>query len=374
MWKRVWTRPRTVGMTGSGPVSRAMQGGALAALASALLFGLTTPIAKHLLAGTHPLLIAGLLYLGSGVGVGALRWVRVHGRSESGLVGRDWVWLALSTLVGGVIAPALLMTGLAHADAASASLLLNLEVVFTAILAWVVFKEPAGARVVFGLCAIFAGGLILVWPTSFTSTGSVYAFLAIVAACLCWALDNNLTRRICAGDARMLAAIKGLVAGTTNTVLAFALGASLPEASHVAITLAIGFMGYGLSLVLFIVALRQLGTARTGAYFATAPFIGATVALFLYGQPAESAFWVAAMCMALGVWLHATEDHVHEHVHEPMAHSHAHAHDLHHQHDHSFDWDGCEPHTHAHAHGFLRHRHAHYPDIHHRHGHERVSN
>ncbi len=357
-------------MTASEHASRAMHGGVLAALASAVLFGVTTPFAKQLLSGVQPLLIAGLLYLGSGVGVGAMRWVQDRGWSPTGLVGRDWVWLALSTLVGGVIAPASLMMGLAHADAASASLLLNLEVVFTAILAWVVFKEPAGSRVVFGLCAIFGGGLILVWPTSFTPAGSLYAFLAIVAACACWALDNNLTRKISASDARLLAAIKGLVAGTTNTVLAFVLGASLPQASHVAITLAIGFMGYGLSLVLFIVALRHLGTARTGAYFATAPFIGAAVALFLYGQPAEDTFWVAAICMGLGVWLHVTEDHVHEHVHEPMSHSHAHTHDEHHRHDHPFDWDGSEPHTHAHVHGFLRHRHAHFPDIHHRHGHE----
>ena len=363
-------------MTGSGSVSRAMHGGVLAALASAVLFGVTTPFAKQLLSGTQPLLIAGLLYLGSGVGVSALRWMQDRGWSATGLVGRDWIWLALSTLVGGVIAPALLMTGLARSDAASASLLLNLEVVFTAILAWVVFKEPAGSRVVFGLLAIFGGGVILVWPTSSTptrdlyATGELYAVLAIVAACFCWALDNNLTRKISASDARMLAAIKGLVAGATNTVLAFALGASLPQASHVMITLAIGFMGYGLSLVLFIVALRQLGTARTGAYFATAPFIGAAVALLLYGQPAEGAFWVAAICMGLGVWLHVTEDHVHEHVHEPMSHSHAHTHDEHHRHDHPFDWDGSEPHTHLHAHGFLRHRHAHFPDIHHRHGHE----
>lgn len=357
-------------MTASGRVSRAMQGGVLAALASAVLFGVTTPVAKQLLAGAQPLLIAGLLYLGSGIGVGALRLLQDRGWLATGLVGRDWVWLALATLVGGVIAPALLMTGLAHAEAASASLLLNLEVVFTAILAWVVFKEPAGSRVVFGLCAIFAGGLSLVWPASLTPKGSVYALLAIVAACLCWGLDNNLTRRISASDARLLAALKGLVAGTTNTVLALALGASLPPAPHVAITLALGFMGYGLSLVLFIVALRQLGAARTGAYFATAPFIGAAVALLLYGQPAESAFWVAAACMALGIWLHVTEDHAHEHVHEPMSHSHAHTHGLHHQHDHSFDWDGSEPHTHAHVHGLLRHRHAHFPDIHHRHGHE----
>ena len=357
-------------MSGRGHLSPALHAGVVAALASAVLFGVTTPVAKQLLGtGTEPLLIAGLLYLGSGVGVSALRWVQDRGWSATGLAGRDWLWLGLTTLVGGVIAPALLMTGLARVDAASASLLLNLEVVFTALLAWVVFKEPAGSRVVFGLAAIFVGGLILVWPTRFALSGSLFAFLAIVAACCCWAIDNNLTRKIAAGDARVLAAIKGLVAGTTNTVLAFSLGASLPSGAHVATTMGMGFLGYGLSLVLFIVALRHLGSARTGAYFATAPFIGAAVALFVDGQSAEGAFWGAAVCMAVGVWLHVTEDHVHEHVHEPLSHSHAHTHDEHHRHEHEFDWDGSEPHTHAHAHGFLRHHHSHFPDIHHQHEH-----
>lgn len=353
---------------GVGP-SGAPISGVVIAIASALLFGITTPIAKQLLAGTHPLLIAGLLYLGSGIGVSALRLIQDRGWSATGLVAGDWPWLASSTLVGGIIAPALLMTGLAHADAASASLLLNLEVVFTAVLAWVVFKEPAGSRVVLGLAAIFAGGLLLVWPARLSGGGSLAALGAIAAACFCWALDNNLTRKISASDARVLAAIKGLVAGLTNTVLAFGLGASLPPLPHMLVTMAIGFLGYGLSLVLFIVALRQLGTARTGAYFATAPFIGAAVAMILYGQSGDSAFWVAAVCMTAGVWLHVTEHHEHDHVHEPLSHSHAHTHDEHHRHQHGSDWDGNEPHTHAHAHGWLRHGHAHFPDIHHRHGH-----
>jgi drug/metabolite transporter (DMT)-like permease len=344
--------------------------GAAAALASALLFGVTTPIAKQLLAGTPPLLIAGLLYLGSGVGVSVLRLIQDRGWSATGLKPHDSPWLVLTTLVGGIVAPALLMMGLARADAASASLLLNLEVVFTATLAWLVFREPANPRVVLGLAAIFSGGLILVWPTRFSAQGSLAASSLIVAACLCWALDNNLTRKISAGDARVLAAIKGLVAGATNTALALSLGATLPPLPHVLGTLLIGFLGYGLSLVLFIVALRELGTARTSAYFATAPFIGAAAAMLLYGQPADVAFWLAASCMGVGVWLHVTEHHEHDHTHEPSSHSHAHNHDEHHRHEHAFYWDGKEPHTHEHEHGWLRHQHAHFPDIHHRHGHD----
>ncbi|MGH8209687.1 MAG: DMT family transporter [Steroidobacteraceae bacterium] len=351
-----------------GNLSRASHSGVVAALVSALLFGVTTPVAKQLLAGTHPLLIAGLLYLGSGIGVSALRLVQDRGWSASGLTSHDWPWLALSTLVGGIVAPALLMTGLARADAASVSLLLNLEVVFTAALAWLVFREPASPRVVLGLGAIFGGGLILVWPARLAPIGSLPALFATVA-CLCWALDNNLTRKISASDARVLAATKGLVAGVTSTILAFTLGAALPPLSHVLVTLVIGFMGYGLSLILFIVALRQLGTARTGAYFATAPFIGAVAAMLLFRRPEDGVFWLAAACMGAGVWLHVTEHHEHEHSHELLSHSHAHTHDEHHRHEHNFDWNGDEPHTHGHEHGWLRHRHAHFPDIHHRHGH-----
>jgi drug/metabolite transporter (DMT)-like permease len=347
----------------------ASRAGVAAALVSAVLFGITTPIAKQLLAGTQPLLIAGLLYLGSGLGVSALRLIQDRRWSATGIAAGDWPWLALAILVGGILAPALLMWGLARSDAADASLLLNLEVVFTATLAWVVFREPANPRVVWGLVAIFAGGLVLVWPARLASERSLPALSLIVLACLCWAVDNNLTRKVSASDARVLAAIKGLAAGVTNTALALMLGASLPSAPHVLVTLLIGFLGYGLSLVLFIVALRHLGTARTGAYFATAPFIGAGAAILLSGQGGDATFWFAAICMAVGVWLHVTEQHEHDHIHEPMSHSHAHGHDEHHRHTHAFDWDGKEPHTHEHEHASLRHRHAHFPDIHHRHGH-----
>ena len=343
--------------------------GITTALVSALLFGMTTPIAKLLLPGTQPLLIAGLLYLGCGVGVGLLRLVQDRGWSASGLKARDWPWLGLTTLVGGIIAPALLMVGLSRADAASASLLLNLEVVFTAVLAWLAFREPANSRVVWGLAAIFVGSLVLVGPTHFSADQDLVPLLLVAAACLCWALDNNLTRKVSAADARVLTVVKGLVAGGMNTALAFVLGATLPSVPHVGATLLLGFLGYGLSLVLFIVSLRHLGTARTGAYFATAPFIGAAVAMVLSGTMGDATFWVAAVCMGVGVWLHVTESHEHEHNHEPMQHSHPHRHDEHHQHAHTFAWDGKEPHTHEHEHGWLRHRHAHFPDIHHRHGH-----
>src|SRR5437879_320977 len=272
--------------------------GLAAALVSAVLFGATTPVAKQLLEGASPLLVAGLLYLGSGIGVSLLRIIQDRGWSPTGLARSDWPWLAAATLAGGVVAPALLMVGLTRADAATASLLLNLEAVFTAVLAWFIFREATSRRVVLGFVAIFVGGLLLPWPAQLASPGRSLGLLSVAAACLCWGLDNNFTRKISAADARVIAGIKGLIAGTTNTVLALGLGVEFPTLPYLAGTLVMGFLGYGVSLVLCIVALRHLGTARTSAYFATAPFIGTALAVLLYGQPIH--FEHLARCGANG--------------------------------------------------------------------------
>ncbi|HZS69176.1 MAG TPA: DMT family transporter [Burkholderiales bacterium] len=334
------------------------------ALLSAALFGASTPLAKIFVGSISPLALAGLLYLGSGIGLTV--WLLLR-RPRMLVAVRDVPWLAGAILAGGIVGPALLMYGLARTDAASASLLLNLEAVLTAALAWVVFRENVDRRVFAGMAAIVAGGAVLAWHTP--EVRSVAGPLLIAGACLAWALDNNLTRRVSGGDALALAALKGLVAGAANLALAVALGAWLPAPGAIAAVGVVGLLGYGVSLVLFIMALRELGTARTSAYFSIAPFFGAALALFMLGEQPAPAFWIAAVLMASGVWLHVTERHEHEHMHEPMAHTHEHVHDLHHRHVHAAGWDGREPHTHAHEHGRLRHRHPHYPDLHHRHGH-----
>jgi drug/metabolite transporter (DMT)-like permease len=341
-----------------------------AALVSALLFGITTPVAKQLLDATHPLLVAGLLYAGSGIGLTLLILIQERGRLGVGLVRSDLPWFAASVVAGGVLAPALLMFGLSRTDAATSSLLLNLEVVFTAAIAWFVFHEATSRRVVLGFLAIFVGSVLLVGPGGGSTHQRPLALVAIAMACLCWAIDNNLTRKISAGDARAIAAVKGLVAGATNTGLAFVFGATLPTAGRLWETLVLGFLGYGVSLVLFVYSLRNLGTARTGAYFATAPFIGSALAILLFGQTAGASFWFAAGCMALGVWLHLTETHEHEHLHKPLEHTHPHSHDDHHQHEHPTGCGSTEPHTHEHRHEPMRHGHPHFPDIHHEHTHE----
>ena len=348
-----------------------MYRGVTYALLAAVLFGASTPFAKALVSDVHPLLMAGLLYAGSGVGLAVtllLRAILTRKTVTTAWPARgEWRWLVAAIVFGGVLGPVLLMFGLVATSASTASLLLNLEGVFSALLAWFLFHENYDRRIALGMAAIVAGGAVL----SFTGGGigvSPGATL-IVAACLCWALDNNLTRKVAASDAIVIAGLKGIVAAVVNLGLALALGYTMPTTKVVAQAAAVGFLGYGLSLVLFVLALRHLGTARAGAYFAAGPFVGALVAVALLGDAVTLPLLVAALLMGFGIWLHLTERHDHEHVHDAMDHVHAHRHDEHHQHAHRFDWDGAEPHTHAHEHPATAHRHRHFPDVHHRHPH-----
>lgn len=354
----------------SAAASGARQGVTYALLA-ALLFGLSTPFAKLLLHDCAPVVLAGLLYAGSGVGLTA--WIALR----AGLRGAprterwrrmDLFWLSGAIVSGGILGPVLMMTGLRSVTAASASLLLNLEGVFTALLAWFVFRENFDRRVLAGLLAIVAGGVVLAWPARLAladSGGSVW----IAAACACWAIDNNLTRKVSVSDPATIAALKGLTAGAVNLGIGASMGPSWPGGATLAAAALVGFAGFGVSLTLFVLALRHLGAARTGAYFSTAPFIGAAASLLVFWRAPEPALAAAALLMGAGVWLHLTEKHTHRHTHARLRHTHSHWHDEHHQHAHDFEWDGLEPHAHEHTHEPLTHTHAHFPDIHHRHEH-----
>ncbi|EDZ99879.1 protein of unknown function DUF6 transmembrane [Burkholderia sp. H160] len=345
----------------------------LTALTAAALFGAATPLAKALLGSMSPFMVAGLFYLGSGVGLGVgimirrMRRPSAQAAIEHRIHKNELPWLAGAIVAGGVAGPALLMLGLSSTPAATSSLLLNLEGVLTAIIAWVVFRENVDLQVFLGMVAIVAGGVMLSWTPG--ETGVPAGALLIVGACLCWAVDNNLTRKVSANDAMVIACLKGLIAGPVNLAIAIATGASLPPAITVGAAMLTGLAGYGVSLVLFVVALRQLGTARTGAYFSVAPLFGVAISLLIWPERPSLVFWIAAALMALGIWLHVRERHEHEHGHELMEHSHRHRHDEHHQHDHDFPYDGDEPHTHPHVHLPITHSHAHFPDIHHRHQH-----
>ena len=338
----------------------------LLALAAAVLFGASTPLAKLLLGSIDPWMLAGLLYLGSGIGLTIIRAITT--RSEAALQQKDLPWLAGAILSGGVIGPVLLMFGLSRTPAATASLLLTLEGAATAGMAWFVFRENFDRRIAMGMGCILAGAAVLAWQGELTLQGLIGP-LAIAGACLAWGLDNNLTRKVSLADPMQIALLKGLVAGPVSLILAIMHGASLPPIGPMSEAALLGFFGYGVSLVCFVLALRGLGSARTGGYFAVAPFIGAVIAIPLLNESLSVQLLVGAALTGLGVWLHLTEHHVHRHDHEPMAHSHRHQHDLHHRHEHEPGDPAGEPHSHLHSHVRLRHSHAHMPDSHHRHEH-----
>lgn len=349
-------------------MSARLHPGIAAALAAALLFGAGTPLAKQLLLQVNPWLLAALLYLGSGLGLWLLR--RIRRSAPVHLSRTDWGWLAGAIASGGVIAPVLLMQGLAAMPASGAALLLNAEGVFTALLAWFAFKENVNRRVALGMLAIVAGAVVLSWPGAVRFAG-LWPALAVLGACFAWGLDNNFTRKVALTDATFIAMSKGLAAGAPNLVLALSLGAAWPPASALVSAVLIGFLSYGASLVLFVVALRHLGSARTGAYFSVAPFFGALLAVALLHEPITAQLLAAGMFMAFGVWLHLTEHHHHLHTHEALAHSHEHVHDddPHHIHGHDIPVAPGTRHTHWHRHEPIIHDHNHYPDAHHGHNH-----
>jgi drug/metabolite transporter (DMT)-like permease len=346
-----------------------LNSGAIAALTAAALFGAGTPLAKLLLGQTGPWLLAALLYLGSGLGLWVTR--RIRRPEPTHLQRGEWGWLAGAIMAGGMVGPALLMTGLTRMPASGASLLLNAEGVLTALLAWFAFKENFDRRIALGMLAIVAGSVVLSWPSDARFSG-FWPALAVLGACLAWAIDNNLTRKVALADASFIAMSKGLVAGSTNLVLALLAGAHWPSVSTVLAAGLLGFASYGASLVLFVIGLRHLGTARTGAYFSIAPFFGAVLAIVLLHEAVTVPLVVAGVLMAVGVALHLAERHAHEHTHEELEHTHEHVHapeDDHHDHLHDEPVAVGTRHTHPHRHRPLSHSHAHFPDAHHRHSH-----
>jgi len=342
----------------------------LPAIAAPVLFGMGVAASKPILNRVDPAMAAGLLYLGSGIGLGILslsRLILSPSAKEAPLAKTDWPWLCGALIMGGMLAPVLLMIGLAVAPANSAALLLNLETPLTVLLACLVFHEPLGRRSGLGIALVVLGGAALTW-TGRLSAGFPWGGLAVAGACLAWALDNNLSQRICAKDPVQIAAVKGLAAGACNVALAASFGARMPAAGDAALLGLIGLLGYGLSLCCFLISLRLIGTARTGAFFALAPFIGAGAGCLFLHEPLTAGLVSAAALMGLGVGLSLGERHEHEHGHFGT-HEHRHAHDTHHQHRHEPpDASGAE-HSHPHSHEGLAHSHSHYPDIHHRQAH-----
>lgn len=341
--------------------------GALCGLSAAALFGVSAPLAKTLLGVVPPLLLAGLLYLGAAAGLWLTRLLR-PGTREARLVRGDWLKLSGVTLAGGVLGPVLMLYGLSRVSALAGSLLLNLELAFTVLLAVFAFGEQLGRAGAAAVLLILCGAAALkLAPGELAADGLGSALLA--SACLCWAFDNNLTQQLSLRDPFAVVRVKTLVAGSVNSLLAqLLLGQQLPPLAYVAGALLLGSVSYGLSVVLDAYALRFIGAAREAAYFATAPAAGALTALLL-GDALEPFGLVAMLLMALGIVLLLRERHGHLHSHEPLEHTHLHSHDEHHRHAHGSDDPPGEPHSHHHHHSPLVHDHPHVPDAHHRHPH-----
>ncbi len=338
---------------------------------SAILFGASAPIAKTLVADLTPVALAGLLYLGAFVGLFLFLFVarafapRTRKNVEP-LRRADLPYLAGAIASGGVIAPILLLTGLLTVTGYASSLLLNLEGVATALIAWLAFRERVGRRVWIALAFMTAAGALLTLEAGNGGTSALGAGL-IALAMVFWGLDNNLTRQISERDPRQIAMLKGLVAGSVSLGLAFLLGQIPPLGMETLTALLLGSLSYGVSLVLFILALGELGSARTGAFFTLGPFVGAALSVLLLSESPDLLLVPAGAFMALGAYLLLTERHAHPHRHERVVHTHVHVADARHQHEHPMDMEGA--HEHEHTHEEERHAHEHLPDFEHRHRH-----
>ncbi len=344
--------------------------GALCGLVAAALFGMSTPLAKLSLPEAGPVLLAALFYLGAGAGLLVpLSWRRLQrGRAEASLRRADFPWILTLVVLGGIVAPVLMLFGLERIAGVSGALLLNLEAPFTMLLAVLLFGEHLSTGAGAAVSLVIAGAVLLtVGPGEIRLDPLGGA--AIALACACWAIDNNATQRLSLRDPFRIAFLKAASAATCMLALALAFGETLPSLMLILVALLVGVFSYGVSIVLDVYALRLLGAAREAAFFATAPFIGAVASLALLGEPLQISDLVAALLMGGGVVLLLRERHGHIHAHEALEHDHAHVHDEHHQHAHDFAGAVDEPHAHPHRHAPLVHDHPHVPDLHHRHRH-----
>lgn len=346
----------------------------LQALLAAILFGVSTPLSKLLLGEMDSIVLASLLYFGSGLGTAILiifqKYLARPQSVEAGIRRMDLPWLIGAIFAGGVAAPIILLFGLKNSSAASASLLLNFEGVATTLIAALVFKEAVGKRAVFAIILITLASVLLSWQPASNWEFSLGA-LGILGACIFWGLDNNFTRNISSKDPLVIVTFKGLGAGTFSLLLALLLGKLIPGTVQIIFALLLGFISYGLSITLFILALRNLGVARTSTIFGIAPFAGMLLSIAIFRESPHGLFLYSLPLMLIGAWLMLGEEHQHIHFHELFEHEHSHSHpDEHHTHEHTNDASFIGDHSHNHLHEENEHSHAHTPDLHHRHHHQ----
>jgi drug/metabolite transporter (DMT)-like permease len=347
-----------------------MLSGQFLAIMSAALFGVSPVLCKMLIGEMSPALLAGLLYLGSGIGLQL--YLLLKGRNSfqelSRISSQNRLKLLGAVLSGGIVAPLCLTYGIKYGTASEVTLLLNMETVATTLISWMVFKEYIGYRVWTGKSFILIAAAFIILQNEGELSLS-FPGLLVVIACIFWGIDNNLTRDIEELPSTTLALFKGLGAGIFNIILALLFTAGSATAYQTGGALAIGALSYGLSLVLFVEALRRIGAARTTTFFAVGPFIGTLLSIVMLGESPPATYWVAASLMLGGMFLLYREKHGHLHSHEPVSHRHGHIHDEHHRHPHPAD-NSRGRHDHPHSHEPLTHIHGHWPDIHHRHGHQ----
>lgn len=343
------------------------------AVLAAILFGASAPLAKLLLGEVEPISLAAFLYLGSGFGVLLFKFLLQSRQSavdtEAQITKADWKWLAGAVFAGGVAAPIILLFGLQNTPASTASLLLNFEGVATTLIAALIFKEAVGKYALWSILCVTIASIVLSWNMS-GQWGISLGALGILGACVLWGIDNNLTRQISAKDPLIIVLIKGLGAGSFSLLLSLVLGHSLPRLEIILGALLLGSLSYGMSIVLFIHAMRGLGAARTSALFGTAPLVGVVLSVLLFHEPLTLLFAIGLLLMIAGAALLISEQHQHKHVHEALTHDHRHRHDDgHHNHDHPGMVSRNLTHSHSHTHERMEHEHPHLPDIHHRHSH-----
>ncbi len=341
----------------------------LHALTAAALFGAATPVSKTMLAGLKPFMLASLCYFGSGLAMAAVKLFSGTAR-EPALAVRDWPYISGFILAGGVLAPVMLFKGLILTTSSGASILLNLELVFTSLIAWMVFKEHTGGRFWTAAALIVSGAALLSVDFHNFSFSFGNGSILVALAAFFWGVDNNFTAKLSIKDPVAIALIKGLAGGSINLALAFWAGELVWAPALWLSGLALGAVSYGVSLVLFIMAMRGLGAARSGAVFGVYPFFGALLSVVFLNEPLTAPLISAFVVMALGFYLVVSDRHGHEHWHEELIHEHLHAHDdSHHAHGHVTESGTGKPHTHAHSHAPARHSHEHLPDTHHKHSH-----
>ncbi len=338
----------------------------LLAILAAACYGVSAPFSKLLLEKIPPVMMAALLYLGAGAGMLLLKTVRGGKGREAAITVREWPYVA-GMIALDIAAPILLMLGLKLTTPATASLMNNFEIVATALIASLLFKEAVGGRMWIAIGLITASSILLSVEDIGGLSVSIGAVLVLLACC-CWGLENNCTRMLSLKDPLQIVIIKGFGSGAGSLLIAALTGAMSAEWGYIGLTLLLGFVSYGLSIYFYIHAQRRLGAARTSAYYAFAPFLGVGLSLLVFRQELTVSFCIAFAVMVIGAYFAAFEKHAHAHLHEAAEHDHRHRHDDgHHTHQHTPPVSGA--HSHQHAHEAMEHAHQHTPDPHHSHPH-----